>query len=82
MTFLALSLFEMLEPSVDDVFHPVQLRAPRILGVIESSDYMRAQIAQARVINEDPHQYGDSRDTNREGDLNGLIGHRCSQNTP
>jgi hypothetical protein len=54
--------------------------APPILRVvesfvdgIESRIHVRAQVGQAGVVNEGPHEYGD---------LDGLIGHHCLQNTP
>jgi len=91
----ALMLFKVFEPGVDHFFDPMQLCAPGILGVIESlidsvepSVHMRAQIdkpgieiAQPRVVNEDSHEYGDRGNTDGEGDLNGLVSHRCFQNT-
>jgi hypothetical protein len=62
-------------------FHAMQFGAPHIFGVIEPSIDMRPQIAQPGVVNKDSHEYGDRRNTNGKGDLNGLIGHRCLQNT-
>jgi hypothetical protein len=63
--------------------------APPILRVvesfvdgIESRIHVRAQVGQAGVVNEGPHEYGDRGNTNGKGDLDGLIGHHCLQNTP
>jgi hypothetical protein len=83
-----LSPFEMLEPRVDHFLDPVQLSAPGILRVveplinsIESSINVSPQIAQPRIVDENPHEYGDRGNTNGNGDLNGLISHRSLQNT-
>ena len=84
-----LTLFEMLQLGVDHFFDAVQFGAPHVFRVvepfidrIESRIHVRAQIRQARVVNEYPHEYGDRGNTNGNGDLNGLIGHCCLQNTP
>jgi hypothetical protein len=91
-----LSLFKVFQPRVDHFFHPMQLRAPCVLGIVESlidsvesGIYVSPQItetgveiAQPRVVDEDPHEDGDCRDTNRKGDLNGLVGHRSLHDTP
>ena len=95
MTY-ALPFLEVLQPRIDHLFYPMQFRTPCILGVIEplidgveSSIHMRTEIdkpgieiAEARVIYKDPHEYGDCGNANGQGDLNGLIGHRYLQNTP
>ena len=77
-----LTLFEMFQPGVEHFFDSVQFGAPHVFRVIEPRIHVRAQIGQAGIVNEDPHQYGDCGNTNGKGDLNGLIGHRCLQNTP
>jgi len=84
-----LPLFQMLQPRVDHFFDPVQFRAPCVLRVveplihsIESSIDMGPQIAQPRIVDKNPHEYGDRGNTNGKGDLNGLISHRSLQNTP
>jgi len=71
------------------LFDAVQFGAPHVLRVvepfinrIESRIHVRAQIGQAGVVNDYPHEYGDRGNTNGKGDLNGLIGHRCLHNTP
>jgi len=83
-----LTLFEMLQPRVNYFFHPVEFGAPRIFSVIEplidgieSSIDMSPQIAKPRVVDEDSHKYSDRGNANGKGDLNSLIGHRCTQNT-
>jgi hypothetical protein len=85
----ALPLFEMLQPSVNHVFNAMQFRASRLFSVIEplvdrieSRVHVGTQIAQAGVVDEDSHKNGDRGNTNRKCDLDGLIGHRCLQNTP
>jgi hypothetical protein len=92
----ALPFFEMLQPRVDHFFHPMQFSAPRILRVIKSLidgiepsvhvcpqvDHTGIEVAKPRVINKDPHQYGDRGNSNGKCDLNSLIGHRSLQNTP
>jgi hypothetical protein len=84
----ALPFFEMLQPRVNHFLHPMQFGAPCIFSVIEplihgveSSIDMRPQVAKARVINKDPHEYGDRGNSNGKCDLNGLIGHRSLQST-
>jgi hypothetical protein len=84
-----LSLFKVFQPRVDHFFHPMQLRAPCVLGIVESlidsvesGIYVSAQIAKAGVIDENPHQYGDGGNANGKGDLNGLVGHRSLHDTP
>ena len=84
----ALPLFEMLQPRVNYFFDPVEFGAPRIFSVIEplidgieSSIDMSPQIAKPRVVDEDSHKYSDRGNANGKGDLNSLIGHRCTQNT-
>ncbi len=83
-----LTLFKMLQPGVDHFFDTVQFGAPHVFCVvepfvdrIESRVHVRAQIGQARVVNEYSHEYGDRGNTNGKSDLNGLIGHCCLQNT-
>ena len=49
---------------------------------IESRIHVGTQIAKARIIDEDSHEYGDCGNTDGKSDLNSLIGHRCFQNTP
>jgi hypothetical protein len=84
-----LPLFEMLQPGVEHFFDAVQLGAPHVFRVveplidrIEPRIHVRAQIAEAGVVNEYSYKYGDRGNTNGKGDLNGLIGHHCLQNTP
>jgi hypothetical protein len=83
-----LTLFEMLQAGVEHFFDPVQFGAPHVFCVvepfvdrIEPRIHVRAQIRQAGIVNEYPHEYGDCGNTNGKGDLNSLIGHRCLQNT-
>jgi hypothetical protein len=92
---MSLSLFKMFQPRINHFFDTTKFGAPGIFCVIEplvdsveSSIHMRLQIANARiqiaqprVVDKDSHQYSDRGNTNRKGDLNGLIGHRCHQNT-
>jgi len=91
----ALPFFEMLQPRVDHFLDTTQFGAPCILRVIEPlvhaveplvngikpSFHVRPEVRKARVINKDPHQYGDRGNSNGKCDLNGLIGHRSLQNT-
>jgi hypothetical protein len=84
----------MLQACVDHFFDPMQFGAPRILSVIEPLIHRveasinvspqiakaRIKIAQPRVVNKNPHEYGGN--SNGKGDLHCLIGHRCYQNTP
>jgi len=85
---MALPLYKMLQPCVDHFFDSMKFGSPGFLGIVESlvdgieaRIDMRAQIAEGRVVNENSHEYGDRRNSNGKGDLNGLIGHRCHQNT-
>lgn len=78
---MTLTLFQMLQARVHHFFHAMQFGAPHIFGIVESSINMSPQIAQTGVVNKNPHEYGDRGNTNGKGDLNGLIGHRCLQNT-
>ena len=80
---------KMLQPRVNHFFDPMQFGAPCIFRVIkplidgiEASVYMSPQIAKPGIVDEDSHEYGDRRNANGEGDLNGLVSHRCFQNTP
>ena len=84
-----LTLFKMLQPDVDHFFDAMLFGAPHIFRVvepfidrIETRIQVRAQIGKAGVVNDYPHEYGDRGNTNRKGDLGGLIGHCCLQNTP
>jgi len=84
-----LLLFEVLQPRINDFLDPTQLGAPSGLHAVESLVNgiephvdIRPQVAEARVINKDPHKHGDCGNSNRKGDLNSLIGHRSHQNTP
>jgi hypothetical protein len=93
---IRLPLFEMLQARVNHFLDPTEFGAPGILSVIEplidgieSSIDMSPQIANAgiqiakpRVVDEDSHKYSDRGNANGKGDLNSLIGHRCTQNTP
>jgi hypothetical protein len=83
------TLFKMLQPGVDHFFDTVQFGAPHVFRVVEpfidrveSRIHVRAQIGQAGVVNEYPHEYDDRGNTSGKGDLDGLIVRRCLQNTP
>jgi hypothetical protein len=67
----------MLQPGVDDFFDAAELGAPGFLGVIESSIHVGPQIAQAGVVDQDSHEYGQRRNANGKRNLNTLI-HRGS----
>jgi hypothetical protein len=84
----ALPLLEMFQPCVNHFFDAMQFGAPGVLRVIEplvdgieSRVHMGPQIAEARIVDEDSHEYGDRGYADGKGDLNGLIGHRSLQNT-
>ncbi len=88
LSLRALASFEMLQARVNYFFNAMQFGAPRVFCVIEPlvdciepSIHVRAQIAQAGVVDKNSHKNRDRRNTNRKCDLNGLIGHRCLQNT-
>ncbi len=71
----------MPKAGINHFFNPTKFGAPGIFGVIEASIHVRTQVAEARVVNKNPHEYGDRGNSDRKGDWNGLIGHRCHQNT-
>jgi hypothetical protein len=75
--FGAPGILRVIEPLIHPLIHGVE---PFVDG-IEPSIHVRPEIGKARVINKDPHQYGDSGNSNRKSDLNSLIGHRSLQNT-
>ena len=84
-----LALFKMLQPGIEHFFDPMKFGAPHVFRVveplidrIEARIHVRAQIAEAGVVNDYSYKYGDCGYTNGKGDLNGLIGHHCLQNTP
>jgi hypothetical protein len=71
---IGLMLFDMLQ-------RRVRLIKPLIDGV-ESSIDMSPQIAEPRVVDEDSYKYSDRGNANGKGDLNSLIGHCFTRNTP
>jgi hypothetical protein len=84
----ALPLFKMFQTRINYFFDTVKLSAPRFFCVVESLIdgveaivYMRPEIAQTRVVDQDSHEYGDCRNSNGQSDLNGLISHRYLQRT-
>lgn len=92
---MRLTLFKMFQTCVDDSLDTVQLGAPCLFGIIESvidgiESFVhvgpqiadpRIQITETGIIDEDSHEHGERGHTNRQRDLNGLISHRCIQNT-